>query len=166
MNGRASWTARPWRAGGPDGDGGRRRGGRAWNSKGANAVSKPGVEGCVGAVNRQKDGGKRGSLVIWIVAGIAVVLAAGLIGVNIWSAKEGGPTAPHGQVAGETQPGASDEQAPGREESAAPGEQAGQDGEPGATDGRVLSDAERGAVRNAMGPADAPVTVIEYVDFV
>jgi len=80
--------------------------------------------------------------------------------------RRGGPTAPHGQVAGETQPGASDEQAPGREESAAPGEQAGQDGEPGATDGRVLSDAERGAVRNAMGPADAPVTVIEYVDFV
>ena len=31
--------------------------------------------------------------------------------------------------------------------------------------GEVLSDAALGAVRNAIGPADAKVTVIEYMDY-
>ncbi|MBP2019348.1 hypothetical protein J2Z79_002775 [Symbiobacterium terraclitae] len=34
-----------------------------------------------------------------------------------------------------------------------------------APSGGVLSDAERGAVRNAIGREDAPVTVIEYMDY-
>lgn len=35
----------------------------------------------------------------------------------------------------------------------------------GTAGGATLSDAELGAVRNAIGPADAPVTVIEYMDY-
>ena len=32
--------------------------------------------------------------------------------------------------------------------------------------GAAVSDADLGAVRHAMGPADAKVTVIEYMDYV
>lgn len=39
------------------------------------------------------------------------------------------------------------------------------DGGSAAPSGEVLSDADRGAVRNAMGPEGAPVTVIEYMDY-
>lgn len=76
-------------------------------------------------MNTRKRGKGRSSAAIWVVSGVAVLLAGGLIGASLWSTRGGsGPAA-----------------------------------------GGVLSDADRGAVGNAIGRADAPVTVIEYMDY-